>query len=370
MKPSHRPNAQSTPADRATVPAPESPALARGSAQPIGVQASSRRLPAAAARVGRRISLRRVPAAAWIGVRASLRRMFAAPTRIGGRFSRRAHVSKASTLLAIVALVVLAAASNALAFAPDHRWRTLETPHFVLHFHEGLYPLASRSALSLERAHERLVALLGAEPNRKTQVVLSDDTDSANGSATAYERPRIWLLAAPPDSRSELGDHDDWVFQLVAHEYVHVLQLGAASFPYSWLNWIFGDIFLPNGLHPRFFTEGIATYHESLLGDGGRIRSALFDMYLREDVLGDRILGLSQLSGGTLRWPRGSAAYLYGGRMLAWLAATRGDEKLRAYVHGYGGDVPPYLMNGSLRQAAGVGFEDLWDEWVGSLRER
>ena len=71
----------------------------------------------------------------------------------------------------------------------------MESPHFVVTFHEGLYPLALHVTDSLERAHHRLLPFLDAEPNRKTPVLLSDDTDAANGSATAFGRPRIWVLA-------------------------------------------------------------------------------------------------------------------------------------------------------------------------------
>ncbi|HWV39487.1 MAG TPA: hypothetical protein VN033_13540 [Vulgatibacter sp.] len=286
------------------------------------------------------------------------------------RASPRVREGRQRPALLLLAIALLAWAPPAAGLAPDHTWRTLETPHFVVHFHEGLHPLANRAAASLERAHERLVPLLGSEPPRKTQVVLSDDSDAANGAATAFERPRIWLLAEPPDARSELGDYDDYVFLLVAHEYVHVLHLGTASGVWSLLSFLLGDIFLPNGMHPRFFTEGLATYHESQISRGGRIRSALFDMYLRTDVLEGRVLPLSRVSGGTLRWPRGTAAYLYGGRLLAWLAETRGDEAIRAYVHGYGASLPPYAMNASLKAEVGVAFESLWDEWVESLRSR
>ncbi|AKU90483.1 PD40 domain-containing protein [Vulgatibacter incomptus] len=272
--------------------------------------------------------------------------------------------------LALLGAALLAAALPAWAYAPEHRWRTLESPHFVLHFHEGLYPIALRAARSLESAHDRLVPLLDAEPNRKTQVVLGDDSDEANGSANAYERPRINLLAEPPDDLSVLGDYDDYVFLLVAHEYVHVLHIGTVSGLPAWLNWIFGDLWTPNGLHPRFLTEGLATYHESQLSSAGRIRSAIFDMYLRADVLEDRLLPLSRITNGPLVWPRGTAWYLYGGRMLEWIAETRGDEAIQRYIHAYGRNAIPFSMNLDLKSAAGVDFNELWDEWAEAMRKR
>ena len=49
-----------------------------------------------------------------------------------------------------------------------------------------------------------------------------DDTDSANGSATAVPFPRISLNVTAPDSMSVLGNYDDWLDILVTHEFVHI----------------------------------------------------------------------------------------------------------------------------------------------------
>lgn len=270
--------------------------------------------------------------------------------------------------LSAVAGLALACPLAARAAAPHHDWQTLESPHFVVHFHEGLYPVALRAARSLEKAHDRLVPLLAAEPERKTQVVIQDDTDSANGSATAAGRPQISLLAEPPDDLSVLGDYDDYVYLLVAHEYVHVLHLGTVNGVPSWLNWIFGDVWVPNGAQPRFVTEGLATYQESHLSAAGRLRSSLFDMYLRADVHEDRLLDLGQLSSGPGRWPWGTAWYLYGGKLVEHLARTRGDEALYRYSSAYGGNVIPWAMNLDLRTAADIDWIELYDEWAASLR--
>jgi len=278
----------------------------------------------------------------------------------------------ARLVLAAAACCVLACAlalpPAARAAAPQHVWQTLESPHFVIHFHEGLYPVALRAAHSLEKAHERLVPLLESEPARKTQVVVEDDTDGANGSATAAGRPQISLLAEPPDDLSVLGDYDDYVFLLVAHEYVHVLHLGTVKGVPSWLNWVFGDVWVPNAAQAGFFVEGLATYHESQLSAAGRLRSALFDMYLRADVLDDRLLDLGQLTSGPGRWPWGTARYLYGGKLVEYLARTRGDEALLRYSHEYASNVIPWSMNLDLSRAAGVDWIALYAEWCEALR--
>lgn len=266
--------------------------------------------------------------------------------------------------------LLLLPAGRAAGAAPDHEWQTLETPHFAIHFHEGLEEVAQQAARGLERAHELLVPRLGEGPKRRTHVVVSDDTDAANGSATAWGRPTIFLLAEPPDDLSVLGDFDDYLYLLVAHEYVHVLHLGTVRGLPAFLNRILGDVWIPNGIQPRFVTEGYAVYLETVLTAGGRLRYSLFDMYLRADVLEDRILDLGQLSSGPARWPWGTAWYLYGGKLIEYLAATRGDEVLRRYSEEYGGNLIPWAMNVDLRRVAEIDWIALYEEWKEQIRRQ
>lgn len=265
-------------------------------------------------------------------------------------------------------LLALLWAPSADATAPGHRWRTAESAHFVLHFHEGLHDLAQRALRSLEEAHLRLVPFFGEGPKAKTQVVLTDHTDEANGSATAFGRPQIVLHAAPPGDLSLLGDFDDWLFILVAHEYAHILHLGTTGGPTDLLTRLFGNLFNTNAMQPRFLVEGLATYHESLFSSGGRMRSALAEMYLRADFLEDRVLTPGQLAGGPLRWPRGTAWYLYGGSFLSYLASSRGDEVIRGYSERYGSSVLPYLIEPHLEASAQAPFSVLWEEWKETTR--
>ena len=246
----------------------------------------------------------------------------------------------------------------------------MESPHFVLHFHEGLHSLAQRALRALEEAHERLVPFFGEGPRQKTQVVLTDHTDRANGSATAFGRPQIVLHAAPPDDLSILGDFDDWLFLLVAHEYAHVLHMGTTGGATNWLSRLLGDLFTTNAIQPRIFVEGLATYHESLFSAAGRMRSSLADMFLRADFLEDRVLSLGQLTGGPLRWPRGTAWYLYGGSFVAYVAETFGDEALRTYGQSYGSSLLPYLLDPHWRRSTERSLASLWKEWVEVTRLR
>src|SRR5690606_17095857 len=101
-----------------------------------------------------------------------------------------------------------------------------------------------------------------------------------------------------------------------------------------------------------------------------RMRSSLADMHLRADFLEDRVLSLGQLTGGPLRWPRGTAWYLYGGNFLAYVAEVHGDEALRTYSQSYGSSLLPYLLDPHWKKSTGRTLSSLWDEWVAATRLR
>ena len=73
--------------------------------------------------------------------------------------------------------------SHAASFDPDLEWRTLETPHFNITFHQGEAALAEETAAIAEAVWEKMTAEVGTAPKRPTELVLIDPTDLANGYA-------------------------------------------------------------------------------------------------------------------------------------------------------------------------------------------
>src|SRR5882724_12178725 len=155
--------------------------------------------------------------------------------------------------LAVFALVT---AYPAAALDPRFVWETLETPHFQVHYHQGMYRYAQKMARAAELSHERLLPLLDHSPSERTQIVAQDDTDFANGNATPLLYDLIHAYAAPPDSRSTLADFDDNAYELIAHEYTHILHLDTVLGLPEAVNDIFGKLWIPNGVQPLWFIEG------------------------------------------------------------------------------------------------------------------
>ena len=211
-------------------------------------------------------------------------------------------------------------ANDAIAQGRDPRliWHTIDTEHFSIHYHEPLGVMARRVAAVSERAHEKLAPLLKHRPRERTQVVLSDDRDLANGSATATPFNTIRLFATAPGDLTTLDDYDDWLSLLVTHEHTHVLHLDNIGGIPKIINAILGKTYVPNQLQPRWFIEGYATYEESKHTAGGRLRSSTFDMFLRADALENHQFRIDQLSHSADRWPHGTAWYLYGSHFVEY----------------------------------------------------
>lgn len=266
---------------------------------------------------------------------------------------------------AVAALAVLP--TDALANR-DPRWRTLETEHFVIHYYQGSEAAADRAAVALERAHARLAPDLGHSPRLRTQVVMTDGTDSANGSATVLPFPRINANVTAPDSMSVLESYDDWLDVLLTHEYTHVVHIDSVHGLPRLVNavlgfGVLGKVWPPNGAQPRWVIEGLATYEESRLSSQGRRRSAQFDALLRVHVLEHGFQPIARVSSPGTIFPNTTTVYLYGLHFMHWIGTRYGHDKLRELSHTYGGQALPYGMNRAAQRVYGVDLEQLWQEF-------
>lgn len=273
----------------------------------------------------------------------------------------RLWTTRARTILALTLLALLAPSRpSAQRHDPGLRWRTIDTPHFRIHFHDGLEELARRAALECEASRARVAQVLGALDG-VTDVVLSDDIDEANGFATVVPYRAMHLFAAPPASLSELNDHRDWLRTLATHEYTHVVHLDQATGIPGALNRVFGKLFVPNAFLPPWFVEGIATLHEGEDAETGRNASALFSMYVRAQVAERGLPDLDDVTNQPLDWPRGSSWYLYGGRFLRSVAArSGGDAALRTLVSAQSRQVWPWRSSTLAARGLGAGWEEQW----------
>jgi hypothetical protein len=271
------------------------------------------------------------------------------------------------TLLVIagVATAIRAEAAN----DPRLAWKTVETRHFRVDYYSTEEPIAERVATLAESIYERLKPAVGWEPTEKTELVLTDQTDSANGLASALPYNAIRLNVTAPDDMSPLGDYDDWYLELLTHEYTHILHTDHTQGIPALINRVLGKVMAPNQVQPHWLLEGLAVYEESTRTSGGRLRSSMWNMWMRGDVLEDNVAPLDVFSNTPRRWPQGNIWYLYGSFFLLWIADTYGEDAIRAMIDDQSYEPVPYGLNRSIRRATGRTFEELYPAWIATMRK-
>ncbi|HVU01021.1 MAG TPA: hypothetical protein VHE30_04685 [Polyangiaceae bacterium] len=275
-----------------------------------------------------------------------------------------------AVLCAAAFLVASCLVRTASAGDPYLRYYTVHSPHFRVHYHAGLEDLAQRTAVLAEAIRARLGAALEHVPDTVVHILVVDTTDSANGSASGVPYNAVRVFVTPPEDQSTLGDYDDWMTELVTHENTHIVHIDTlSSFPWL-LNRILGRTYAPNQVQPHWVLEGLAVAMESRLTSGGRLRSSIFDMYLRADVLEGNLAGLDEMSHDVRRWPGGDIWYLYGGKFIGWIHEQYGPDVFAAVAQDYGENVFPWGLNRSIFHATGRTYPELYDGWVATLREK
>ncbi len=253
---------------------------------------------------------------------------------------------------------------------PSLKWRTIETPHFSIHFHDGLEDIARRFAPMAEEVHEELVPFMKHQPDLKTNVLLVDTVDFGNGFTSVIPDPRVTLYLTDWSTNLNPSKYDLWLKFVFLHEYVHVLHLDIVSPSLMLFRFIFGRVIFPNGIEPQFIIEGLATYGETKFSKWGRGWDPRWDMMMRMDVLEDNLKTPDQAAVSTVRWPMGNTSYLYGVKFLDYLAETYGEERLISLSHIYGDFLYTMGIDGAFIYLYRKNLKMLWNEWLDHLRKK
>ena len=149
-------------------------------------------------------------------------------------------------------------------------FKSIVTPHFIVHFHQGEEQLAARLARIAERVHDAVAKAGSHAPSRRTHIILADQNDYANGGATVVPWNAIQIDATPPTGAEEIGNTDDWLEYVFTHEYAHICHLDRSRGWARAAKAIFGRTVLafPNLSLPLWQIEGLATLVESEEGAG------------------------------------------------------------------------------------------------------
>ena len=242
------------------------------------------------------------------------------------------------------------------------KWHSIKTDHFHIHFHQGLEKKAQKIASLLEKIHEKFSQKLDWEPYFRTDIVLVDHRDRANGYANSFPLNRITLFMSKPQMDSTLGYFDDRLDYLLIHEYTHILTIDKVYGFYQALRYIFGRIFFINSVHPAWIIEGIAVQQESLQGKG-RNNSTYVDMIMRLDFLSWDHKDLTDISFHYRDWMPGSH-YIYGGRFIQYLEQKYGYNSFTPVFKKQSIGIWPFTVDRNIRKVYNRSISYLWKAWV------
>ncbi|MBI4683023.1 MAG: PD40 domain-containing protein [Nitrospirae bacterium] len=264
---------------------------------------------------------------------------------------------------------------------PSFKFSTIETEHFVIHFHQGLDGIADKAASISEDMHNKLSSVFQWSPDEKTQIVLLDNMDFANGMATVLPYNAMYIFVVPPLPDMSIGEYNDWLELVLIHEYAHILTMDTSRGYSSLTRKIFGKsipgydplsflVFIltapPNVFMPDWWLEGIATWTETEFTSAGRGRSSYVEMILRMSVLENSVPAVDKLNGDVPYWPSGSIPYIYGMMLERYIAEKYGKDTPGRLSIAHSGRVP-FFISAPPEEAAGFNYAELYRQMVQEL---
>lgn len=265
-------------------------------------------------------------------------------------------------------------------------WRTVETPHFFIHYHEGAERTANVIAKVAEDIYGPITTLYQHEPAHKVSFIIKDFDDYSNGAAYFYDNKiEIW---APSLDFNLRGSHN-WLRNVIAHEFTHIIQIQVSMkfgrrFPAFYLQWLNyeeerrQDVLYgyPNTvvsypisgfIVPSWFAEGVAQYNRPELRydywDTHR------DMILRSYVLDSNMLSWSEMSVFGKTSLGNESSYNAGFALTRYISEKYGQESIPKIAKGIS-RLDNVMIDQSIRQTLGISGDELYQEWKQSITAR
>jgi len=305
-----------------------------------------------------------------------------------GKIMRKTGGNKFRCLRAALAVLFISLAvasnSNAINFS-DIKWRTIETEHFQIHYHDGEEFSARQVALIAESIYEPVTEFYDSRIPT-VHINLMDISDEPGGAAYYYQ-DRINLDVA--DYEFNLRGTTNWLRNVTTHEFVHLVSMQKSmkfpkripSFYLQFINFererrpdvITGypnyEIYIPiaGTVMPNWFAEGMAQFQtdatRSDIWDSHR------DMILRTAVVNGTLLSMDEMKVFGKNSLNAELLYNQGFSMTGFIARRYGRDKIRelagalsrAYRIGF---------DGACRDILGISEERLYDLWKEEISER
>lgn len=253
-------------------------------------------------------------------------------------------------------------------FHPRYNWYSINTEHFWIHYHDGLEQEALRLAAIAEEVHAKLAKDIDWQPFFRTDVVLCDTTDMANGFSMPFPYNRVQLFVVMPHVEDAgLSNTDNWLRMVFTHEYTHTLTIDMIGGIPGLTRYSCGRVCFPNLLMPIWAIEGYPVLQESKEKPWGRLNANYTLMVLRQEVYSKNLKSLDQASNFPREWPAGMVPYLYGGLFVEFCTRNYPEKDFALIYKENADNVLPFLMEKNFNDVYGQRATALWHIWQKEL---
>ena len=268
---------------------------------------------------------------------------------------------------------------------PELVWKTIETEHFYIHFHNETERSAREASVVAEYVYGPITSLYQFEPDSKTHIIIKDIDDISNGAAYFYDNKiEIWAMPLDFDLR---GSHR-WIQNVIVHEFTHIIQVQSSmkfgrTFPAAYLQWIdyekekredvlygYPNVIVSTPISgvivPPWLAEGTAQYMYSDANfdywDSHR------DMILRDKALNDHLLSFNDMNTFGKRGIGNECTYNQGFSFVKYLVERFGEGILKDISKSLSKTVN-YSIYKVLKDVTGESASELYNDWKVSLED-
>ncbi len=267
---------------------------------------------------------------------------------------------------------------------PELEWKTIETEHFFVHYHDGAERTARLTAKIAEEIYEPVTSLYNHKPDQKVSFIIKDHDDYSNGAAYFYDNKiEIWATSMDFDLR---GTHN-WLRNVITHEFTHIVQIQTSmkfgrrvpAFYLQWLGYeaerrpdvlygypnVIASYPVSGFVVPAWFAEGVAQYNRKELGydswDSHR------DMILRMYSLDDNMLSWNEMAVFGKTSLGNESSYNAGFAFVLYIAKKYGEDKIVDISRNLS-SLTEFSIDGAIKRAIGKDGKEVYNEWREELK--
>ena len=239
----------------------------------------------------------------------------------------------------------------------NDKWLTQTSEHFSISYLAIHQSNADHVLKIAEQVHRELIPFFKNMPDKRTDIILFDDSDYAIPTYSALEQGEIRLLMTPPTEVIDLAEQENWIYLFLSNEYSNILHFQLAKGTLR-------GFFLSPEFTPSLLIEGLSLYLTSHVQlQSKQFADSKFAMKMRMEVANKELKQLQQVILSNKEWPLESV-YLYGAYFIQYLAATYGEDKVFAFLENYNQDLFAYLLlNSETEKVFAKDFLTLWKDF-------